>query len=1178
MAESGCSVTDSQGDVPPMPTISTPANRLQRFEMTTSPSSPGNAKGFKRRYSDLEALQGGELRIQIPLVIPPRKSLDEAEGVGLRTSGESRRLSDPMRLNKTPSRSSLGNLPSPTDNADAKGKRYAEMMERFQIRKVVSRTPSASSMTSIRLHQNSREASDLMPFTVSKALPDAAAAPSTTTTESTSASRTTTGVNLPSIRPLPLRSDSKLFADLGGIDPQDDADQELDPDKDSFAGLPRRGGRFSCYWLVLALRRRLSRWLRERYKILFEPIAPHSAFSMVREAVMLAAFAFHLVYFPLNTAFYPVYSDANASFVLEVTVELIFVVDFVLNFNTAFYNKRGVLVTNRRDIAKQYLRGWFLSDLLSSVPIDFVVMLIGRENQRTRWLHMLYDVVFRSQRFFHVLSVVQTTWTQHLDGSERSVFAWLVYSRYSHLVRIAWIILLIILVAHYLACGLQLLTDNATGTRISAANSIQNAADLYVANFYDALQLLQGQGVETQTVEENVFAAISVLVGSIVLAIVFGHVAILVSNFNANSTSYQRKMESVFAIMSKLQLPTPLRERIHQYYEHLWREYESLDGEIVRFSKGLSHTLELEVVLCKYMELIMHIPFWADASPDFQKQLMLNLHVRVYLPDDFIIRRGEVGDEFYMINRGLCELTTGPDSFECSNDPLDDTRESCGESSSSEGSIKDENESLKAMRMHAGGPVVRPEQPRLGSYYTEAVNKSRKIGKYVTRLRRGHSFGEIALLMNYERTANVRALTYVEMCVLKRRDFQSILVRHPKDRSLVVTSVLTKTMENNEANNVRCPLRATVQTVFANDGHRAESISARHAALLISSAINVPIDDDSIKFGIGINLRSQLTSLRDMERGACASKDPVTATGAPTAESLTVPAAPVETEAATISVALEQQLRLVEDSQQGLVRLMYMMQGEIRQLRDENQQLLRMVAALTTALETNRLVQAAATATTQQSANPAPPASSPKLVRRLSRRGSDEKSPIEIQPAIPETRSIQFIRRKSVSMSSIPMSQCSEFSVRSSGRRESMDVVERSKTSTTHEAKDVVPKLVLPASTRRASFAAVRSMTMSNMFNLRERSSSHHVMPALGASNPAPPTPDSRRPSASKSLLAPLISFITSSGNTETTASPTQYADQLFQTRRRRSNGEPMLAPILDNTSQGSMISGAPFV
>ncbi|KAF1795877.1 Cyclic nucleotide-binding-like [Phytophthora cactorum] len=78
-------------------------------------------------------------------------------------------------------------------------------------------------------------------------------------------------------------------------------------------------------------------------------------------------------------------------------------------------------------------------------------------------------------------------------------------------------------------------------------------------------------------------------------------------------------MEEVFAMTAKLQLPVPLRERIHEYYEHLCMN---------------------------------------------TKAAMLHLDVRVYLPNDFIMRQGEVDVEFYMVNRGYCELDRDSNRFE----------------------------------------------------------------------------------------------------------------------------------------------------------------------------------------------------------------------------------------------------------------------------------------------------------------------------------------------------------------------------------------------------------------------------------------------------------------------------------------------------------------------------------
>lgn len=78
--------------------------------------------------------------------------------------------------------------------------------------------------------------------------------------------------------------------------------------------------------------------------------------------------------------------------------------------------------------------------------------------------------------------------------------------------------------------------------------------------------------------------------------------------------------------------------------------------------------------------------------------------------------------------------------------------------------------------------------------------------RFMTTLKSGQAFGEMALLMDYERTANVQAMTHVELCVLSRVDFQKILTKHPGDRKRVVSSMLSSCLVNNQVNGVYCPL------------------------------------------------------------------------------------------------------------------------------------------------------------------------------------------------------------------------------------------------------------------------------------------------------------------------------------------------------------------------------------
>ncbi|KAE9259955.1 hypothetical protein PF008_g33238, partial [Phytophthora fragariae] len=57
------------------------------------------------------------------------------------------------------------------------------------------------------------------------------------------------------------------------------------------------------------------------------------------------------------------------------------------------------------------------------------------------------------------------------------------------------------------------------------------------------------------------------------------------------------------------------------------------------------------------MNLVVMVPFWKDCTPDFLTQIVLNLDVRVYMPDDYVVRRRETSSEMMMINRGYRKLT-----------------------------------------------------------------------------------------------------------------------------------------------------------------------------------------------------------------------------------------------------------------------------------------------------------------------------------------------------------------------------------------------------------------------------------------------------------------------------------------------------------------------------------------
>ena len=58
--------------------------------------------------------------------------------------------------------------------------------------------------------------------------------------------------------------------------------------------------------------------------------------------------------------------------VLDSVVDVIFLVDIVLNFHTTFVGPGGEVISDPKLIRMNYLKTWFVIDLLSCLPYDII--------------------------------------------------------------------------------------------------------------------------------------------------------------------------------------------------------------------------------------------------------------------------------------------------------------------------------------------------------------------------------------------------------------------------------------------------------------------------------------------------------------------------------------------------------------------------------------------------------------------------------------------------------------------------------------------------------------------------------------------------------------------------------------------------------------------------------------
>lgn len=96
----------------------------------------------------------------------------------------------------------------------------------------------------------------------------------------------------------------------------------------------------------------------------------YCAFKAIWDWIILCLTFYTAIMVPYNVAFKNKTSEDVSLLVVDSIVDVIFFIDIVLNFHTTFVGPGGEVVSDPKVIRMNYLRSWFVIDLLSCLPYD----------------------------------------------------------------------------------------------------------------------------------------------------------------------------------------------------------------------------------------------------------------------------------------------------------------------------------------------------------------------------------------------------------------------------------------------------------------------------------------------------------------------------------------------------------------------------------------------------------------------------------------------------------------------------------------------------------------------------------------------------------------------------------------------------------------------------------------
>jgi len=460
---------------------------------------------------------------------------------------------------------------------------------------------------------------------------------------------------------------------------------------------------------------------------------------------------------------------------LSVFMDVWFICDVFLNFRTGFVD-HGATVMDTNKIAKHYFKSWFIIDFVASVPWEIFV----GEDQATgsKTANKASRKSVKMSKYFKIPKLLRMA---------RLLRA---FNKYARFYALTLVILGMIVTVHVGACLIAKVLEICTeefwvdldndGNYAMVSNLDQNPCEdnsvfnLYAEAIYVCFALMLGMspaggtlGAAAQIKEkgavtitkalqsytdgssyasENGYTLYLLTVflmtgGMFQMSMVVGHVGLLLRDRHLASAVFRSKLDRVKEELKYYGVPWVLQNRVLAYYDYMWVNQKQYDDKITLLTdKGMSSDLRGKLALHMYKDVVQGVSLFSRVDDTFLSKVCMELQTRVFLPGDWIILKGDIGSELYIISRGVCQVFL--------RDPWEIV---------THGDVESEKEIL---------------------------------------LSNGQFFGEISLLMEVRRTTSVQAKTICEVNVLVQEVFEEILRESPDFADEMKTLIVKRKIEN----------------------------------------------------------------------------------------------------------------------------------------------------------------------------------------------------------------------------------------------------------------------------------------------------------------------------------------------------------------------------------------------
>ena len=393
-------------------------------------------------------------------------------------------------------------------------------------------------------------------------------------------------------------------------------------------------------------------------------IHPLARGKRIWDAFLAVAVIYNAVFCPFHLAFNVRMSSFHE--LMYRVVDVVFIVDIFVNFNTGFYDAGNNLVMDRQRISDRYITSWFSIDVISSIPLD----LVFRESSLTDNVSALR--LTKLLRMFKLMKMASVLRVHRIHRAFNNRWDGMPQIRYA-LLDIVGYVLMTFVYAHWFACVFFFVVkidgvedhawfEVAKQKGIWEGELMNDPYTEYSLSLYHAVMVMFTIDMNFKP-ESNLerwttlfFACTGAVV---VLFSLTSATTIYHETFGQQTRLYKSRIDHVNEFIKRKKLPDQLSKDLIDFYEHLRnRDHFSKLTADNAILEEVPKSLKGEILL-KINPSVTNGELLKGCSNSLKVAILKQLEMKHLAPGEVFIRYNETARNLYFISEGEVECWEG---------------------------------------------------------------------------------------------------------------------------------------------------------------------------------------------------------------------------------------------------------------------------------------------------------------------------------------------------------------------------------------------------------------------------------------------------------------------------------------------------------------------------------------